>query len=108
MSCGHMTYNLTIMAMQSRQEDLGVAEAKARFSELIERVAKGERFIVTRRGKPAVALVPADQASLPSAQPVGLAAGAGALADWDELPEVVEGIYAARRQAKDRPVPDLD
>ena len=103
-----MAYNLTIMTMQSRQEDLGVAEAKARFSELIERVARGERIVVTRRGKPAVALVPADQATPRPARPVGLAAGAGALADWDELPKVVEDIYAARLQAKDRPPPQLD
>jgi antitoxin (DNA-binding transcriptional repressor) of toxin-antitoxin stability system len=96
------------MAMQSRREDLGVAEAKARFSELIERVANGERITVTRRGKPAVVLVRPDQASPPRARAVGLAAGAGALADWEELPDVVEGIYAARRHARDRPAPELD
>ncbi len=38
-------------------ETLGVAEAKRRFSELIERVGRGERFVICRRGKPAVALV---------------------------------------------------
>jgi hypothetical protein len=38
---------------------------------------------------------------------VGLAAVAGALAGWEELEEVVEEIYAARRSAVDRPAPDL-
>ena len=37
---------------------LSVADAKARFSELIERVGRGERFVISRRGKPALALVP--------------------------------------------------
>ncbi|MDQ3765757.1 MAG: type II toxin-antitoxin system prevent-host-death family antitoxin [Actinomycetota bacterium] len=41
-------------------ENLGVTEAKKRFSELISRVAAGERFVILRRGKPAVAIVPAD------------------------------------------------
>jgi prevent-host-death family protein len=43
-------------------EMLGVADAKRRFSELIERVQQGERFVVSRRGKPVLALVPADEA----------------------------------------------
>ena len=40
--------------------------------------------------------------------PIGLAAVAGALSDWDDLEEVVEEIYAARKKAKDRSVPDLE
>jgi len=89
-------------------EELGVAEAKRRFSELIERVKSGERFIVARRGKPAVALVPPDQAEgRIGGKPVGLAAVAGALADWEELDEVVSEIYSARRRARDRTAPDL-
>jgi hypothetical protein len=36
-----------------------------------------------------------------------LAAGAGALAEWDELPEIVTELYAARRSARDREAPDL-
>jgi prevent-host-death family protein len=86
-------------------EVLSVAEAKRRFSELIDRVARGERFVVARRGRPALALVPPEQVSAGRRQPpVGLAAVAGALADWDELPDVVEEIYAARERAEERPV----
>ena len=32
----------------------------------------------------------------------------GALAEWDDLDEVVEEIYAARRRSCDRPAPELD
>ncbi len=89
--------------------NLGVAEAKRRFSELIDRVRRGERFVVHRRGKPAVALVsPNEVLKRPQSPPIGLAAVAGALSDWDDLEEVVEEIYAARKEAKDRSVPDLE
>ena len=44
-------------------EVVSVADAKRRFSELIERVGRGERFLVTRRGKPVLALVPAHEAA---------------------------------------------
>lgn len=89
---------------------LGVAEAKRRFSELIDRVSEGEQFIVARHGKPAAALVaPAEPSIRASGQPpVGLAAVAGALAEWEEIDEVVRDIYSARRRSQDRPVPSLD
>jgi prevent-host-death family protein len=90
-------------------ESLGTAEAKRRFSELVDRVGKGERFLISRRGRPAVALVPpaAELFKLPAKSPSGLAALAGALAEWDELDEVVTEIYAGRRTSTDRPAPDL-
>lgn len=89
-------------------ESLGVADAKRRFSELIDRVRRGERFVVTRRGRPAVALVPPSQIREDREdEPIGLAAVAGALADWDELDVVISEIYAARRRARDRVAPDL-
>ena len=87
---------------------LGVAEAKRRFSELVDRVRRGERFVVHRRGRPAVALVSPDEAlNRPLKPPIGLAAVAGALSDWDDLEEAIEEIYTARRKSRDRPVPDL-
>jgi antitoxin (DNA-binding transcriptional repressor) of toxin-antitoxin stability system len=87
---------------------LTVAETKRRFSELIDRVQRGERFLVTRRGKPALVLAPPlrgfpDEERPP---PAGLAAIAGALAEVD-LDALVQEIYAARRRARDRPSPDL-
>jgi prevent-host-death family protein len=92
---------------QKGAESLGVADAKRRFRELIDRVGAGERFVVLRRGRPAVALVPpaAELGRRPRPAPKGLAAGAGALAEWEELPEVIDEIYASRRRARDRPAP---
>jgi prevent-host-death family protein len=91
------------------EKPLGVAEAKRRFSELVDRVRHGERFVVHRRGKPAVALVSPDEIlHRPQKPPIGLAAVAGVFSDWDNLEEVVEEIYAARRRSKDRDGPDLD
>ena len=82
---------------------LGVAEAKKRFSELIDRVARREHFVVCRRGKPAVALVAPSEASDRGRR----GPFAGALSEWDELEDVVEEIYAARSRSKDRAVADL-
>jgi prevent-host-death family protein len=90
-------------------KELGVAEAKKRFSELIDRVRQGERFVIHRRGKPAVALVSPDEILRRLRRPpIGLAAVAGALSDWDDIEEAVEGIYAMRGASPDRSVPDLE
>jgi prevent-host-death family protein len=97
-------------AQASVPESVGTAEAKRRFSELVDRVGAGERFLVSRRGRPAVALVPpaAELFEAPAKPPSGLAALAGALADWEDLEEAVGEIYAARQGSADRPAPDLD
>lgn len=91
-------------------EPLSVAEAKRRFSELIDRVAAGEEIVVTRRGKPAVSLV-APGVAVPAQRregPVGLAAIAGALAgEWDDVESDMAHVLAARSDATDRPAPDL-
>ena len=99
---------LIYMSGLPEQEELGVAEAKARFSELIERVSQGERFVVSRRGRPVLALVDPGEAKPRSVRPSGLLAVAGALEDWEDLPAVVEDIYAQRRRARDRELPELD
>ena len=39
-------------------EQIGVREAKARFSELLRRVEKGERFEITKHGVPVAVLKP--------------------------------------------------
>ncbi len=95
--------------LKTPEGTLGVAEAKRRFSELIGRVGSGERFVVSRRGQPAVVLAPPTPEALRRAadRPIGLAAVAGALAGWEDLDEAVREIYAARRRSRDRPAPDL-
>ena len=88
---------------------VSTAEAKRRFSELVDRVGEGESFLVSRHGRPAVALVPPTPELFERREPPrGLASLAGALAEWDELDADVAAIYAARSTAEDRPAPDLD
>jgi prevent-host-death family protein len=84
-------------------QELGVAETKARFSELIDRVRSGERFVVLRRGAPAIALVPAEEATPRPPKPLGLAALAGALAQWEDLAEDMEEIVKDRQSSFGRP-----
>ena len=85
-----------------------VADAKKHLSELMSRVAYNhERFLILRRGKPMAALVSIeDLARLDkdTAAPRGLLAAVGALADFDELDEMIKDIYLQREQAKDRAV----
>jgi prevent-host-death family protein len=91
-------------------EVLGVAEAKRRFAELIDRVGAGERIVVTRHGKPAVAIVRPDAVDerLPPGRPTGFAALTGALADVDGFAETMDDVIRSRRTARDRPAPRLD
>lgn len=42
-------------------DTIGAFEAKAHLSSLLERVAQGESFTITRHGKPVARLVPAQQ-----------------------------------------------
>jgi len=88
---------------------IGVAEAKRRFSELLDRVADGERIVIARRGVPAVVLVPPHEEAASGARPapVGFASLAGALAELPELDEILRAVAAARTGATDRPGPDL-
>jgi prevent-host-death family protein len=89
-------------------ETFSVAEAKRRFSELIDRVAAGERFVVARRGKPVLALIAADDADPEEpGHPRGLLALIGALADVEGFDEEIQEIVRQRRFVKDRPPPDL-
>ena len=92
------------------EDSIGVAEAKQRFSELLDRVGAGEHIVVARRGRPAVVLVPPghDAGRTPRRAPLGFAAIAGALAELPEIDDIVADVNDARRGARDRPAPDLD
>ena len=84
---------------------VGVAEAKSRISELVGRAAFGrERFLIERRGKPMAAIVSArDLERLESVDDPriggGLLAAVGALADIDDLDEILADIQAQRASA---------
>jgi prevent-host-death family protein len=98
---------MTIMTIMTNEAVVGVAEAKARFSELLERVGRGERILVARRGRPAAILAPPGSISEPVGEPAGLASLAGALEDWDDLGPVMDDVIRSRRSARDRGAPDL-
>jgi prevent-host-death family protein len=85
-----------------------VADAKRDFSSLIDRVEAGEQILVSRRGKVVLALVPADEASRARSVPLGLAAVAGSLADWDDLEDVAAQVVASRARTRTRRVRDLE
>jgi len=94
-------------------EEMGVGEAKRRFSELVSRVVyRGERFVIQRNGKSVVALVPAEDLDAVETEPRaprGLMAAVGAWAEFgdERVDEMVEGLYRQRGQAQDRVV-DLE
>lgn len=90
-------------------EQIGVAEAKRRFSELADRVGNGESFVVVNRGRPVLALVPPQRAGEEPSPPAGLAAFAGALAgEWNSVDVDMAAIVASRQHVLDRPAPDLE
>ena len=92
-------------------EELGVADAKRRFSELIDRVGRGEHFVVSRRGKPAVALISPEEVGdqFREKRPSGVAAFVGVLAeDGDVLEEITREAYQNRGKARDRAAVEID
>jgi prevent-host-death family protein len=69
---------------------VGIFEAKAQLSQLVERVAQGEEVLVTRHGKPVARLVAPEASS-----------DASALADWTtELRVFRRGVDRGAKQGK--------
>ena len=58
---------------------VGTFEAKTHLTHLLERVAKGERIIITNRGKPVAMLVPLEADNERDTAQIGLARFAEAL-----------------------------
>jgi len=77
---------------------VGVAEAKARLSELLARVALGgERIVVQRRGKAVAALVPVKDLEPPDTESDWLDSIVGLCADAPELCDILDEIVAERQ-----------
>jgi prevent-host-death family protein len=92
---------------------VGVAEAKSRFSELVNRAAYGgERFLIERRGKPVGAIVSAEDLERLEAGKTGhspgLIAAVGALADIEDFEEIMEEIVRERHERFDDRQVDLE
>jgi prevent-host-death family protein len=71
---------------------IGDTEAKAKFSELLDRVGRGEEITITRDGKPAARLVPAEGAPKPAGKK---AAAAKLLEIGREFRALAEGKEAS-------------
>lgn len=65
---------------------IGAYEAKTRFSELLERIEKGESFTITRHGRPVAVLAPSMERNLSLVQ---------------------EGVHELRKLRKKTLLPDL-
>jgi prevent-host-death family protein len=101
--------NRSFWSRLATMTNIAVAEAKARFSELVDRANRGERFLLLRHGRPAAALVPvpAEPEPEPDRATTGLASLAGII-DWDEFPAVMEEVIASRQFERSRPAPTFD
>jgi len=88
-------------------EIVPITRAKARFSEIIARlIHRKKAVLITRKRTLVAAIVPyAEWAERETSKQEGLAAAAGALADFDaDIDELIEAVYVARVKAKDREV----
>ena len=86
------------------QSIITLTEAKAKFSELINRIIfKKETFVVTKKGRKVAVVIPVEKYSPEDSN--GLIDAKGALAELDEsIDDMVGQIYAARGTERDRKV----
>ncbi len=67
-------------------EKLGIFETKTRLSEIVQRVERGERFLITRRGRVVAELRPI------SGQKLALSRGCAAHPDYRMAPDFDEPL----------------
>ncbi len=87
---------------------VGIAEAKAKLSELLGQVAYGgERIVLQRRGKPVAALVPMKDLARATGEKQAdwLDSIVGLCADSPEVCDTLDEIVAERQQEIPREVP---
>jgi prevent-host-death family protein len=104
-----MVVRIFLVKRHRMTNSISVAEAKSRFSDLVDRASFGrERFLIERSGNPVAAIVCAeDLARLEEApRPAGrgLLAAVGALADVEALDAIMAEISRQRRGAVDREI----
>ncbi len=88
---------------------MSVAEARADLSNCIREAERGDPVLITRHGKPVVALVPAnDLDQLNRLRSAGPDAGlAGLVGGWEDSDDLVRQLETPQRSAP-RATPDLD
>ncbi len=81
-----------------------LTEAKSKFSEIINRIIyRKERIVVTKNGKKVALVIPVEDNNFIEAE--GLSQARGVLEDMDDdIDEMVQSIYAARKAEKGREV----
>lgn len=76
---------------------IGVDEARANLSKLVERVLAGEEVVITRRGKPVVRLVPAEKTRPPRRSDRLKSKYEVPASLFEPLPEdIIEAFYESR------------
>jgi len=86
---------------------VSIAEAKSHFSEYISKVAyAGEKYLITKRGKPLVALVPLeDLKSIEiNEDKKGLSEIIGKWENFEEIEDSINKAYSSRKEDKGRDV----
>lgn len=100
--------NMTNLEAMRVATTVSAAKAKAEFAQCVRKAEAGESVVITRHGKPVVALVRADRLQqLERLRSAGPATGlASALGGWPGSEELV-GILAKSKRSKARRVPRL-
>ncbi len=86
-------------------DEVGIAEFKRRFSELLDRVVhRHELVVIQKRGRNVAAMVPLDEVDgfEERKRRRGLLAAVGAWSDYPDPDEVLLIVRKARDRAKDR------
>ena len=101
----HLDNNPSSKGIQNMHQTFTLTEAKAKFSEIINRVLfRKEKFTITKRGKAVAIVAPFDEAT-GAGSGEGLIRAKGALAQMNTLvDEMVENIYEARSKEIDKKV----
>lgn len=90
---------------------LAVAELKRDFRRVLDAAQRGETTVVLRHGRPVAVVAPVrmHEGALPAPRrPGGLLAVLGLFEDWPPMEADMAEIVAMRREAVDRPAPELD
>ena len=86
---------------------VSVAEVKSHFSEYVSKVAyTGEKFLITKRGKPLVALVSIEDLKNIKAdeEEKGLSEIIGKWENFEEIEDNINKVYSSRKEDKGRDV----